>query len=93
MSYYTFSSLILSSVGIIRFYILCKRFFLKREGLSDAEVASIIKQEYDFAVNCLERFIKSLKSKSDEWLNAICWSFRLFSIFVILLWNFIMISA
>ena len=37
--YFTFSSLILSSiVMIIKFYILSKRFFLKREKLSDARV-------------------------------------------------------
>ena len=33
------------------FYILSKRFFLKREGLSDARVASITKKEYRFAVH------------------------------------------
>ena len=32
-SYCSFSSLILSSILVISFYILCKRFFLKREEL------------------------------------------------------------
>ena len=43
ISYYNFSFLILSSVVMISFYILSKIFFLKREGLSDARVASITK--------------------------------------------------
>ena len=51
---------------MINFYIRSKRFFLKREGLPDARVASIAKQEYGFAVHFLQRFIKSLKSISDE---------------------------
>ena len=36
---------------MISFYILAKRFFLKREGLSDARVVSITKNEYGFAVH------------------------------------------
>ena len=36
--YCSFSSLILSSIVMISFYILSKRFFLKREELSDARV-------------------------------------------------------
>ena len=51
MSYCTVSSLILSTIAIISFHILFKRFFLKREGLSDATVASITKREYGFAVD------------------------------------------
>ena len=35
---------------MITFYIISKRFFLKREGLSNAKVASITKKEYDFAL-------------------------------------------
>ena len=35
---------------MISFYIISKRFFLKRKGLSDARVASITKKEYGFAV-------------------------------------------
>ena len=48
-----FSSLILSSIAVIRFYILQERFVLKREGLSDTKVASIAKKEYDLAVHVL----------------------------------------
>ena len=51
--YCTFSSLILSSVSMISFYILSERFFLKRKGLSDARVVSITKKEYDFAAQFL----------------------------------------
>ena len=36
---------------MINFHILSKRFFLKREGLSDARVVSITKEEYSFAVH------------------------------------------
>ena len=38
---------------MISFYILSKRFSLKREGLSDARVATITKKEYGFAVQLL----------------------------------------
>ena len=52
--YFSFSSLILSSIFVkISFYILFKRFFLKREPLSDARVASITKTERGFAANFL----------------------------------------
>ena len=44
ISYCNFSFLILSSVVLIGFYILSKRFFLKRKGLSDAKVVSITKK-------------------------------------------------
>ena len=44
---------------MIRFYILSKRPLLKREGLSDAGVASIAKKEYGFGLWFCE-------SKSDE---------------------------
>ena len=47
ISYCSFSSLILSSIVMINF-ILSKRFFLKREELSDARVVSITKKEYGF---------------------------------------------
>ena len=47
ISYCSFSSLILSSIVMIN-YILSKRFFLKREELSDARVVSITKKEYGF---------------------------------------------
>ena len=49
--YCSFSSLILSSFVMISFYVICKRFFLKRKGLSDVKVASITKKEYGFAVH------------------------------------------
>ena len=51
---------------MISFYTLCKRFFMKREGLSDAGVASITKKDNGFAVHFLKRFIKYLKSISYE---------------------------
>ena len=52
--YCNFLSLILSSIIVmISFYILSKNFSLKREGLSDARVASITKKEYSFAVHYL----------------------------------------
>ena len=35
---------------MISFYILPKRLFLKREGLSDARIVSITKKEYGFTV-------------------------------------------
>ena len=66
ISYCNFSSLILSSVVMIRFYILFERFSLKRKRLSDAKVVSITKENYGFAVHFLQRFIKSLKLISDE---------------------------
>ena len=53
ISYCRFSSLISSSVVMISFYILSKRFFLKREGLSDERVVSITKKEDGFAAHFL----------------------------------------
>ena len=38
---------------MISFYIVSKRFFLKRKGLSDEREASITKKEYGFAVHFL----------------------------------------
>ena len=65
---------------------ICKLgFSLKPKGLSDVRVASIAKKEYCFSVNFLSRFIKSLKSISDEWLDTICWSSCFFRIFIITL--------
>ena len=49
ISYCSFLSLILSSIVMIN-YILSKRFFLKREELSDARLVSITKKEYGFEV-------------------------------------------
>ena len=40
ISYCSFSSLILSSIVMISFHILCKRLFSKHKGLSDARIAS-----------------------------------------------------
>ena len=51
---------------MISFYIVSKKFFLKRKRLSDAKVASIDKKQYDFAAYFLQRLIKSLNSISDE---------------------------
>ena len=51
---------------MINFYIISKKSFLKREGLSDSRVVSINKKEYDFAVHFLQRFTKFSKSISDE---------------------------
>ena len=51
---------------MISFYIFPKRFFLKREGLTEARVASTAKKAYDFGVHFLYRFTKSGKSISDE---------------------------
>ena len=69
---------------MINFYIHSKIFFLKCKALSDATAASATKKEYGFVVHLLERFRRSPKSISDERLNATCWSFRLFEIFVII---------
>ena len=43
----------LSLIVLISFYILSKRFFLKREELSDARVVSLTRKEYGFAVHPL----------------------------------------
>ena len=53
ISYCNFSSQILSSIVMISFYIVSKRFTLKREGLSDVRVTSITKNEYGFAAHFL----------------------------------------
>ena len=45
----------------ISLYILPKRFFLKRVGLSDARVASITKKEYVFAVPFFVNICKVFK--------------------------------
>ena len=72
ISYCSFSSLILSLLLVIRFYIFSKRFFLKRKALSNARVVSISKNEHAFALLFVKRFITSGNSVSDEWLNPIC---------------------
>ena len=48
-----FSSLIISSVIIISFYVLSERFFLNKKGLSNPRITSITKNEYGFSVNSL----------------------------------------
>ena len=52
ISYCSFSSLMLS-IATISFYIISKKFFLKRKGLFDARVASRTKKEYGFTVQFL----------------------------------------
>ena len=51
---------------VISFCILSEKSFLKCKGLFDARVASITKKENGFSVHFLLRFMKSLKSISDE---------------------------
>ena len=53
ISYYRFSSLIVSSFVMISFYILSKRFFLKRKRLSDAKGPLMIITEYLFVAHFL----------------------------------------
>ena len=53
ISYCSFSSLILSLIVTISFYVLYNKLFLKLEGLSDARVVSFTKKEYGFAVHFL----------------------------------------
>ena len=48
ISYCSFSSLSLSSILLVNFYIISERFLLKREELSDARVVSTTKKEYGF---------------------------------------------
>ena len=50
MLYCNLSSIVLPSMVTINFYTPSKRFFLKRQELSDARVVSITKKEYVFAV-------------------------------------------
>ena len=46
---------------MISFYILCKRFFLKRKGLSDAGEPSITKKVYGFTVHFFVKIHKVFK--------------------------------
>ena len=64
ISYCYFSSLILSSIVMISFYIPSKRFSLKQKRLSDATVASIAKKEYGFAIH----FYIDLQSLESQYL-------------------------
>ena len=54
ISYFSFSLLILSSIVMIKFYILSKMFLVKHEELSDTRVLSITKRESGFAVHFIE---------------------------------------
>ena len=65
---------------------MSKRFFLNLKELSDANVASLTKNEYGSAVYFLWILMKSLLLIADEWFSANCWSFLLFEIFVIKKW-------
>ena len=71
---------------MISLYIYLKRFFLNLNGLSDASVASLTKKEYGSAVHLLKILMKSLKSMSDEWFNAIFQSSISFEIFLMKKW-------
>ena len=53
ISYYSFLLLIISSIAMINFYIVSKRFFLKRKKLSDGRVVSITKKEFGSEVEFL----------------------------------------
>ena len=53
ISYCSFSCLVLSSIVMIKVYILSWRLSLKREELSDARVVSITKNVYRFALHFL----------------------------------------
>ena len=53
ISYGHFSSLILSLIVMISFYILSERFFLKRKEVFDARVVSKTKEEYGCPVHSL----------------------------------------
>ena len=59
ISYCTFSSLILSSIVMINFYIVSKRFFLRCKEFYDGRVVSITKKEYASTKDFLLRFMKS----------------------------------
>ena len=68
ITYCSFSSLILSSIVIISFYILSKRFSLKHEKLSDAKVASITKKR----IRCCSIFFITIHKFSKVniwWMN------------------------
>ena len=55
---------------------------LKRKPLSEAKIVSVTKKEYDFSTFFVKIEIKSLKSMSDEWLNAVSWGSCLSGIFI-----------
>ena len=43
---------------MINFYILSKRFFLKRQGVSDGRIVSITKKEYGFSEQKIHKVLK-----------------------------------
>ena len=51
--YYSFPSLILSSIVMISFDIFPRRLRMERKGLSEARIVSLTKKEYGFLVNLL----------------------------------------
>ena len=53
ISYYNFSSMILSSIVMITLYISSNRFFPRRNGISNGRVVSSTKNKYGSAVNFL----------------------------------------
>ena len=61
ISHYSFSSLTLSSLVMINFHILSKRFMLKRKELSDARVLSITKKRVWFFRTLFIKIHKVLK--------------------------------
>ena len=83
ISYCSSSSLILSLVAMISFYILSTRFFLKGKGLSDGRVVSITKGEYGF-VNMVTLFIKIHKVLKVNIWWMIKWNLLKFPF----VWNF-----
>ena len=66
ISYYSFSSLILSSIVMIIPFIFSETLSLKRKGLIDGRVISFTKKRYGFVGYFFEKFIKSSKSTSDQ---------------------------
>ena len=79
ISYCSFSSLILSSVVMINFYVVSKRFFLKLDELSNERVVSITKTRIWF---CSRLFIKILKDLKVNIWWMIKWNFLLLGIFI-----------
>ena len=80
---------------MISFYVLSKRLFLKRKGLSDIRVVSVTKKEYGFAVHF--SFFNIIFIVTFWWIiNWDFWSSRLFGIFIkiyvhTLLWYFLVL--
>ena len=81
-SFYNSSSLILSSVVMIRFYILYKRFSLKRKELPDAKVAWITNKEYGFPAHVFVKIHKASKAN-------IQWMIKCHLLKLLLIGNFI----